>query len=384
MEREAIKVENSSQPPILNLQAEALSAASLKDFYYKSKANIDLDRDGFVTGSELNKYKANYNPISREHRLAQALGDKSGQIQHLSRDEKGGWFNWSDSKGISSQDMAVFDTKARTTSGDRLVKSVNDDLASKNYEEVVRNAQELNEERIHLVDLAFRKHSFSLDPWDHIENALKTEHQTTLVGERQYNKYKIGETLSNQADYLGFLFNGDFNSYSVSVSGKRIETNYNWVDAHKQAHSLSAPIYKEIKAELARHGKTLIDTPYAGSTLTYISDKPISQMNIVSREPLNRYFVDVEISNSSLTFDFTKHLRNATTAHRVEMEVPENLYKKAKSVWDPHLSTNSFIIGGRVSSMHGEIKRKWTEIDPDFEQVKTDTGRTFVMPTKKR
>lgn len=374
--------EVQTQKPILNLQDEALSASSLKQFYDRNKSDIDLDKDGFIKSHELDKFKAKFNPISREFRQAETLSEKVRDIQHLNRDESG-FLNFSDSKGISGKDMDAFDAKAKSTPNDRLVKSVNDSFASKNYEENLRNAQELNEDRLYLVDLKLKKNTFSLDIWDHIENAAKAEYKTTVVGERQFDKYKEGQTLSNQFDYINALFNDEFSTYSVSVYDKRIEKNYNWVDGQNKAHPISAPLYNEFKAELQRQGRTLIDTPYAGSTRTYVADKPISDMNIVMRQPMNRYFVDVEISNSSFTFDWVKHLRNLTTTHRVEMEVPKDLYEKSNKVWDPKLSLNSFIIGGRISSMSGDIKRKWTEVEPDYEQVTTDKGRSFIVPKKK-
>ena len=382
MERNSATAEVQTSQPILNLQAEALSASTLKGFYDKNKADLDLDKDGFIKSSELDQFKSKHNPISREYRQADALSANVRTIQKMSRDESG-FLVFYDSKGISAKDMVAFANKAKSTPGDPDIKSVNDGLASKNYEDVVKNAKELNEERVHLVDFKMQKHSFSLDLFDHLENMAKAEYKTTLVGERQFDKYKKGDTVSHKADYLNFLFNEELSSYSVSVHDKRIETGYNWVDGQKKAHELSAPVFKELREELKRHGRTLIDTPYAGSTTTHISEKSLSDMNIVSRQPMNRYFVDVEISNSSFTLDWTKHLRNLTTSHRVEMEVPKNLYEQSNKVWDPKLSVNSFIIGGRVSSMHGDIKRKWTEVDPDYEQVTTDTGHNIILPKKK-
>lgn len=385
MEQELNRVEYETQSakPILNLQAEALSAGSLKQFYDTNKTAMDLDKDGFVIKGELEQFKAKHNPISREYRLADALGERVHDVEVLSRDEASTW-DWFENNGITSKDMVALDAKARSNPNDRLVKSINDGLAAKNYEQIVRSASELTEDRLHLVDLKFKKNSFTLDPFKHIGNEMKAESQTTVVGERQFDKYKVGQELSRQGDVVGFLFNGDFNSYSVSVAGKRVETAYGWVDGRNQAHPLSNDIYKEIKAELGRQGRTTWDVPYAGSTHTYISDKPLSQMNVVKREPMNRYFLDVEISNSSLTLDLVKHMRNATTAHRVEMEVPQNLYANTKSTWNPHLSTGSFLLGGRVSSMHGDVKKKWTEVDKDFEQVTTDQGRTFIVPKRNR
>lgn len=385
MEQDLTSVESAARTPkpILNLQAEALSAGSLKQFFETNKAAIDTDKDGFVVKGELDKFKSKLNPISREHRLAEALGERVHDVEVLSRDEASTW-DWFENNGITYKDMAALDAKARTSPNDRLVKSINDGLAAKDYEHIVRSASELTEDRLHLVDLKFKKHSFSLDPFKHIGNELKAESQTTVVGERQFDKYKVGEELSRQGDVAGFLFNGDFDSYSVSVAGKRVETAYGWVDSQNQARPLRHDIYKELKSELGRQGRTTWDVPYSGSTHTYISDQPLSAMNVVKREPLNRYFLDVEISNSSMTFDLVKHLRNATTSHRVEMEVPQNLYANTKSTWNPHLSTGSFLLGGRVSSMHGEVKDRRTEVDKNFEQVTTDKGRRFIVPKPNR
>lgn len=384
MDGVAGKSEVKTSAPILNLQAEPLTAKDLKQFYDNNKPGIDLDKNGFVTSAELDKFKNQFNPLSREYRQAESLSQKARDIQQLNRDESG-FLVFSDSKGISSKDMEAFDSKAKTVPADRLVKSINDDLASKNYEDVVKNAQELNEDRLYLVDLKMQKTSYSLDIWEHLENAAKAEYRTTLVGERQFDKYKVGQTLSSKFDVMGAILNDSYGSYSVSVSDKRIDKSYNWVDGQNKQHALTAPLYNELKNELKRQGRTLFDAPYAGSTHTYISDKPISDMNIVARQPMNRYFIDVEISNSTLTFDWTKQLTNLTTSHRVEMEVPKSLYEKTgDKVWNPKLSTNTFIIGGRISAINGDIKKKWTEVDPDYEQVTTDTGRQFILPKTKK
>ena len=54
MGQERIRVEHETQSakPILNLQAEALSAGSLKQFYDTNKTAMDLDKDGFVVKGE--------------------------------------------------------------------------------------------------------------------------------------------------------------------------------------------------------------------------------------------------------------------------------------------------------------------------------------------
>ncbi|MBX9568553.1 MAG: hypothetical protein K2X77_06630 [Candidatus Obscuribacterales bacterium] len=379
---EAERVERpATLQPLLDLRSERLSASSLKLFYEANKVALDADSNGYVDKEELVKFKAQRNPISQEYRLAESLSEKLPEIQALSRDE-GGFLVFSDTKGVSAKDIDALDARAQYSPTDKLTTSINDSLASRDYEDVLRKAQELTEERLHLVDLKFKKHSFSLDPFKHLGNELKAEHKTTLVGERQFGKYEVGQTLSNKVDGFGILFNGTLDSYSVSVSNKRVETTHYWTDAKKNMHPISPPVYEAIRDELQRHGRSLIATHYAGSTHNYISDRPISEMNIVSREPHQRFFVDVEIRNSSLSLDLTKHIRNASTKHRIELEVPQKLYEDAKNIWDPKLNAMSFLLGGRLSSMHGEVKRKWTEVDPDYEKVVNSNGYSFVIPKR--
>jgi hypothetical protein len=364
---------------LLDAEAEPLSISSLKLFYDSFKSTIDSDNNGFVNRKELDTFREKQNPISREHRLADVLAGKVQDIQALSRDESG-FLVFSDSAGISSKDIDALSAKASGDPEQKLVKSIRADLASRNYEDVLKSGCELVEERLHFVDLKFKKSSVSLDPWKHLGNSLSAEYRTTLVGQRQFEKYEVGQALSSKFDTFGALFNLNFDTYSVSVSDKRVHSSYSWIDNEQKEHSVSAPVFDALKGELRKHGRTLIDTVYSGSTHTYISDLQIEEMNIVAREPYQRYFVDVEFRNSSFSFDLSKHIRNASTKHRVEIEVPEKVYNDARAIWDPKLSMNSMLINRRISSLHGDIKRKWTESDPSFERLTTDSGRTFVVP----
>lgn len=364
--------------PVLDLEASPITAASLKLFFDSHKTQMDSDKNGFINKKELEKFKETQNPISCQYRLADSLSSRVEDIQALSRDEHG-FLVFSDKKGISSTDMNVLDVASKGNAENKLIKSVNEELASKQYEDIIKNAQELNEDTFHMVVFKFKKSTFSLDPWTHIKNEAAAVRRVTMVGERQFNNYAVGQTISEKFDAMA-LFDLEFSTYRASIDEKYKVSSHSWKNAAGVDRAMSPAVYSAVRDELKQHGRTLLDAKYAGSTNTIVSDKQISEGNIVDRKPLERYYVEVNFRNSSLSLDIFKHVRNALNTHLVELEVPEKVYKNADSLWEPRVSAGSVLMTGRLSRMHGDIKRKWTEIDPGFEKVTTDKGQIFVRP----
>lgn len=359
----------------LSLTDEALTPRNLKAYLQANSAKIDTDHNGFFDAQELQRAARQFPILSRDSRVLGAALNSVDDIQSLHKDER--WYQ--SYKGISFGDIDAFDNLAQQKPADRRVSKVRNYLDSRNYEDALAKATDLKEDQVHSIELKFKKSSFTLDPWKHLDNELKAETQTMLVGERQYDKYKVGQELSSKDDWAGFLFHGELATYHVSVAGKHIDNSYSWVDKSGTTHPLTKAEHDALGAEFQHHGKFLQRVPYSDATHTYIMKSPLNPSDVVQREPMHRYFMDVEVKNSSFTPSISKMLRNSLNTHKIEIEVPREQYLKSDRAWKPHLNVGSLLVGGRLSQMEGDIKRKWQETDPNFEEVTTKDGRRLIV-----
>ena len=249
---------------------------------------------------------------------------------------------------------------------------------------VLQNITQVREERIYVMKLKFKKEDL-LDPFKNaFDNELTAEHRMVLVGEKTYNQYAVGSEMSRKSDTLGFIFNGDLASYVVSVEEKHIISQYFWQRKDNADTEISKESYDVILNLLAGGTKPTITVPYEGVTVTYILDKPLNQYVFVDKQPLTRYFVTVQVKNETLTLDLTKLLRNANNTHEIDLEVPKAVYDQTGELWDPKISTGSFLFKGNLSTLHGVVLKKWTEVDPNFFVATTKDGETMVVPTKRQ
>lgn len=244
-------------------------------------------------------------------------------------------------------------------------------------EDVVTNATRVWEERYYFVTLKFKKEDL-LNPWSY-ENEYKAERRTILVGEQAYNDYEIGEVLSTESNEWGF-FTGDlFIEYVISVEEKEMEAEHFWQDETGERMPILPRVYRAATEELIATKETL-QVPFDGSTILYVLEKPLSEYEFVSEEPLMRYFITVEIANETATLDPFKHIRNNATVHEITLEVPKSVYEQEGEVWDPKISMGSFILNGRLSTLHGRILDRRSEIDPNFVVKTTADGQIMIIP----
>lgn len=245
---------------------------------------------------------------------------------------------------------------------------------------ILANATELREEKLFLVTLKFEKEQFTLDLWEHAKNAMAAESRTLIVGEQTFNEYQIGQKVSSKGDGWGFVFNGEIAEYVVRPTKKKVESQYFWVDRSGTQTETSKEQYDEATQQLRSDGRQLLTVPFAGVARTYVLEKPLAEYQFVDRQPLNRYFVNIRVENSTFTLDLTKHIRNAANTHDITLEVPREVYEKTGDVWNAQLSAGSFIVKGRLSELRGKVTKKWSEMDNGYQLVKTDDGQQFVIP----
>jgi hypothetical protein len=245
---------------------------------------------------------------------------------------------------------------------------------------VLANATELREEKLFLVTLKFEKEQFTLDLWAHAKNAMAAESRTLIVGEKTFNEYQIGQKVSSKGDGWGFVFNGEIAEYVVRPTDKKIESQYFWSDRSGTQTEISKEQYDEAMQQLRSRGRQLFTVPFAGVARTYVLEKPLAEYQFVDRKPLNRYFVNIRVENSTFTLDLTKHIRNAANTHDITLEVPREAYEKTNDAWNAQLSTGSLIVKGRLSELRGKVTKKWSEVDNGYQLVKTSDGQQFVIP----
>jgi len=245
---------------------------------------------------------------------------------------------------------------------------------------ILANATELREEKLFLVTLKFEKEQFTLDLWAHAKNAIAAESRTLIVGEKTFNEYQIGQKVSSKGDGWGFVFNGEIAEYVVRPTEKKIESQYFWADRNGTQTEISKEQYDEATQQLRSGGRQLLTVPFAGVVRTYVLEKPIAEYQFVDRQPLNRYFVTIQVENSTFTLDLTKHIRNAANTHDITLEVPREVYEKTGDAWNAQLSTSSLIVKGRLSELRGKVIKKWSGVDNGYQLAKTADGQQFVVP----
>lgn len=244
---------------------------------------------------------------------------------------------------------------------------------------VLTNAIELREEKLFLVTLKFEKEQLTFDLWKLAKNEMAAEYRTLIVGEQTFNEYQIGQEVSRVSDGWGVFFNGEIAEYVIRPTEKKIESQYFWANRSGAQIEISKEEYDEAMQQLHSSGRQLLTVPFAGVARTYVLEKSLSEYQFVDRQPLNRYFVMIRVENSTFTLDLTKHIRNAANTHDITLEVPREVYEKTGDAWNAQLSTGSLIVKGRLSELHGEVIKKWTEEDNRFQLAKTADGKQFVI-----
>jgi len=245
---------------------------------------------------------------------------------------------------------------------------------------IIENAKEIREEKLFLVTLSFQKERLTLDPWEHIKNGMATEYRTIIVSEREFSGYQINQKISGVSDGWNLVFNGEIAEYVVRVNKKTTTSQYFWINENGTQTEISKEQYNEAIQQLQANNRQFVTVPFAGIVKTYILEKPLAEYKFVEHQPLNRYFVTIRIQNSTLTLDFVKQLRNASNTHDITLEIPAEIYEKTDKVWDVQLSGGSLIFKGHLSELNGNVIKKWTEVDNNYQLAKTSDGQSFIIP----
>ncbi len=244
---------------------------------------------------------------------------------------------------------------------------------------VLNSVSELSEEKMFFVTLKFKKEQLTLDPFELAGNELKATTQTIIVGEKTYNEYRIGQQISNVADTWGFVFDGEFSSYTITVNEKKTESQCFWTDTTGRQVEISKEEYDAALMQVINKKQSLT-VPFSGIIKTYVLKKPLNTYTFSSYQPLQHYFLEVKVENQTLTFDIAKHIRNAANTHLIVFEVSEDGYKNSGEIWEPKLNTASFFLKGNLSKLMGVIMKRWTEPENKYQIGITPDGKHMIIP----
>lgn len=242
-------------------------------------------------------------------------------------------------------------------------------------QKIVDEAVELDESRSYKVRIKMRKDDFGLD-W---KNELKATYENLVVDGRTYDKWRVGQVISSQSDPIGAMTgdSGWLTTYNVSVSSKTCTKEHSYRDASGNHHPIQdEKIYDEAKKQLVATGKVVeFESPdfYAA----YVLPDGLKEADIVSREPLTRHFVTLKIQSNSFSLSLTKHMRNAATAHHIEIEIPPSAGEGAVE-FEQGINGANYILSRRLSHMSGEIVSRRTETDQSYELLTLTDGRQIV------
>lgn len=244
---------------------------------------------------------------------------------------------------------------------------------------IIASVSELQEEKMFLVTLKFKKEQLTIDPFDLIGNEIKAEHKTIVVGEETYNSYQVGQKISEQTDTWGIFFEGDFSTYVIKVDKKETESQFFWTDLSGMQTEINEAEYQEALRELNKIGRTITRVKYSGLEKNYLSNIPISEMRFASYKPLYHYYFEIEVKNETFTFDIGKQIRNASNVHKISLEVSENSYLSTREIWDPSFNSGSFFFKGRLSRLKGKVLRKWKSTDSVYQIGITQEQKEFIV-----
>lgn len=237
---------------------------------------------------------------------------------------------------------------------------------------ILENAIELREEKLYFVTLEFKKEQFTLDPWKAIANEASAEHRVIMVGERTFDQYEIGKEISSKGDALGFIFNGELSEYVVKPTKKEALSQFFWVATSGNQSEISKGQYDEAMRQLKAEGRQVLTVPYSGSVRTAVLEKPLSQYEIVGKQPIDRYFMTIEVKSETFTLSIVKMLRNEANAQEITIEVPKEVFDRTGDAWDPQLSGGSLVFKGHISELRGRVIKKWQEKDEGYVLIRNE------------
>lgn len=244
---------------------------------------------------------------------------------------------------------------------------------------VTENATGLIRDTAYVLNLKMAKEQFTLNPLRAAGNELKAQYRDTLVGKAEYDKHNTGDLLSSNSDVLGYFSKGGaFASYTVRVHEKQKIEQCAYIDHAGNREEISPKVFEAALESIQSSGKTLYVSHSDNRTGWLIRERPISPGDIDHVTPLNRFFAEVHIENSSFSLSLTKHLRNAMTEHSLTLEISEQAFLEKSDIFDTKTS-DSFLLSGRLSSLSGTIVKKWSERDDEHLKVTLKDGSEIVM-----
>lgn len=174
------------------------------------------------------------------------------------------------------------------------------------------------------VEITSKKTSFTLDIFEHAANAAKAQKFSLPVSEEYFDSVEVGKTLSSQFNSAAFLFDGDIEGYSNTLSEKKRSDLYLAVSKNAQ-REISPDLYRRV---LALNGQS---KDYAATTNKHSLILSRNGVDLAFEEDfIKSNKIVVETSKSNYTLDIFKHIENAMNSMKFPIEVPAYIGKKLK------------------------------------------------------
>ena len=107
------------------------------------------------------------------------------------------------------------------------VSRLNDNISYLNTQihdlQIQKNALESGREIKYIVKFQIKQDTFTLDIFEHIKNEMNSIEIEIPVNKAFYDRLSVGQDITDSFKWGSLVFNGDFSTLYMRVTGKRIE-----------------------------------------------------------------------------------------------------------------------------------------------------------------
>jgi len=164
------------------------------------------------------------------------------------------------------------------------------------------------------VTLKTQKESFSLDLEEHWKNSLKAQYVTFPVSRAYYDSVEVGQRLESNFDETSFIFDGEIQSYTVTVSDKGFGAMFCLVEG-SSCTEIEAADYAEL---------LVLNTSRGLLVQRDASESAYYREGVQTMEEAhgNSCKVLLESYKTDLTIDLYEHFKNSLNKLDYEVEFP--------------------------------------------------------------
>jgi hypothetical protein len=199
------------------------------------------------------------------------------------------------------------------------------------------------------IEITAQKSSLSLDPMVHIGNAMKAQTITLPVSPDYFTSVHVGQELASTFNTGGFIFDGNIESYDVTISNKKytdlycIITESGWQQTDRNTFQGLARL----------NGRE--------QTFTKETNDVYLKEGKVESDPFTRHCkVEIESYKTNFTLDIFKHITNSMNAMHYTVEFPGFICDRIKpgDILDQNFVGASIFFSSSLSQVTFKVKNK--------------------------